>query len=452
MEVTSPTGSEVEYVRIGDIATIAETSSFTSISRRAQQRIMTVSFQIADGYSANHVSAALEEKLEPYQPPEGYNVALSGENETVLAIMEDLVFMVLVAVLMIFLIMVAQFQSFKSPIIVLFTIPLAFTGGLLALQLTGMDLSIVAMIGFLVLAGVIVNNGIVFVDTVNQLRIGGMKKKDALLETGRLRLRPILMTTLTTVLGMSTMALAQGMGAEMMQPMAVVTIGGLSYATLMTLFVVPILYDVVNGEKMSAREIQMAKEAAGMADGDALDNEARETAAAKESEKAAEPPKEEAPAAPEAVEQTAQPEVPAQPVVSEQPAAPAQPAAPVQQPVMPAQQPVYPQYAPQAPYGAPYGYGYAPYPPQAPYGQTQQPAPQQPAYGYYPYGMPYQPAPVNAPAVPVQPAEPVPAPGVPVDLSDDDLIIPDEPISAGRRAEHRDRIRRKRSQRTDGNN
>ena len=262
IEVTS--GDEAEMVRIGDIAEITETESSATISRVNQRRTMSVSFMIADGYSANHVSADLEAKLADYDVPDGYDVSLSGENETVMQIMEDLVFMVLVAILLIFLIMVAQFQSFKSPIIVLFTIPLAFTGGLLALMLTKMDLSIVAMIGFLVLSGVVVNNGIVFVDTVNQLRIGGMSKKDALVETGRLRLRPILMTAATTVFGMLFMALGTGMGAEMMQPMAVVTIGGLSYATLMTLFIVPALYDIVNGEKMSAREIQMAQEAAGM--------------------------------------------------------------------------------------------------------------------------------------------------------------------------------------------
>ena len=261
-EVTS--GDNSEMIRIGDVAEITETTSFTSIRRRAQQRTLSVTFQIAEGYSANLVSDVVEERLAAYTPPAGCEVAISGENETVMGIMQDLIFMVGVAVLLIFLIMVAQFQSLVSPLIVMFTIPLAFTGGLLSLQIIRMDLSIVAMIGFLVLSGVIVNNGIVFVDTVNQLRIKGMSKKGALVETGRIRLRPILMTALTTILGMSTMALARGMGAEMMQPMAVVTIGGLSYATLMTLFVVPCLYDMFNREKMRAREIRMAEEEAAM--------------------------------------------------------------------------------------------------------------------------------------------------------------------------------------------
>ena len=264
MEIEVTSAGSTRHVRIGDIATIAEGESLSSISRANQKRTVSVSFDVADGYSANLVQRDLEALLADYQPPEGCEVAISGENETVMGYMGDLGTMLIVAVLFIFLIMVAQFQSFKSPIIVLFTIPLAFTGGLLALIITGMDLSLVAMLGFLVLSGVVVNNGIVFIDSVNQLRISGMSKRKALIETGRIRLRPILMTALTTILGMSTMALGAGMGAEMMQPMAIVTIGGLSYATLMTLFVVPVLYDLFNGKKMKAREIEMMKEAAGM--------------------------------------------------------------------------------------------------------------------------------------------------------------------------------------------
>ena len=264
MEIEVQGTNDTRYVRIGDIATITDGESLSSIRRDNQKRMTSVSFELAEGYSANLVSRDLEALLDQYQPPEGVSVSLSGENESVMGYMKDLLTMLAIAVLFIFLIMVAQFQSFKSPIIVMFTIPLAFTGGLLALLITKMDLSIVAMVGFLVLSGVVVNNGIVFIDSVNQMRIGGMEKREALVETGRIRLRPILMTALTTILGMSTMALAQGMGAEMMQPMAVVTIGGLTYATLMTLFVVPVLYDLLNGKKMKAREIEMMKEAAGI--------------------------------------------------------------------------------------------------------------------------------------------------------------------------------------------
>ena len=301
MEIEVEGTEKTSYVRIGDIADIRYGESLAQINRIDQKRTTSVTLTLAEGYSANLVNRDVEAVLSAYQPPEGCEISLSGENENVMGYMEDLLLMLALAVLFIFLIMVAQFQSFKSPFIVMFTVPLAFTGGMLALLITGMDLSIIAMLGFLVLSGVVVNNGIVFVDSVNQMRIAGMRKRDALIETGRIRLRPILMTALTTILGMSTMALATGMGAEMMQPMAVVIVGGLIYSTLMTLFVVPVLYDLFNGEKMKAREIEMMKEAAGMQRegfGDAAPAAAQPAAAsapAKPAQKAPVP----APAAPE---------------------------------------------------------------------------------------------------------------------------------------------------------
>jgi hypothetical protein len=163
----------------------------------------------------------------------------------------------------------------------------------------------------------VVTNGIVFIDCANQLRISGMDKKAALIEAGRQRLRPILMTALTTILGISTMALGHGTGAEMMQPMAVVSIGGLTYATLMTLFIVPVLYDLLNGKTMKAREIQMIREAAGMnGDGIPADGEGPEDPGEAPAPPTAVPA--EAPAAPEAVVN----EAPAMPqmIVNEAPA------------------------------------------------------------------------------------------------------------------------------------
>ena len=162
----------------------------------------------------------------------------------------DLILMIAMAIVFIYLIMVAQFQSLLSPFIVLFTIPLAFTGGFLALIITGFELNMIAILGFLMLAGIVVNNGIVFVDYVNQLRLGGMEKKEALIEAGKSRIRPILMTALTTILGLSTLAMGIGMGADMIQPMAIVTIGGLTYATVLTLFIVPIMYDILHRREL----------------------------------------------------------------------------------------------------------------------------------------------------------------------------------------------------------
>ena len=151
---------------------------------------------------------------------------------------------------LVYLVMVAQFQSLKSPFIVMFTIPLAFTGGFIALLLCGMEVSIIALVGFVMLMGVIVNNGIVLVDYINQLRQDGMERREAIIEAGVTRMRPIMMTTLTTILGQLVMAVSQDAGSIMMRPIAVVSIGGLLYATLMTLYVVPCIYDMMNKKEL----------------------------------------------------------------------------------------------------------------------------------------------------------------------------------------------------------
>ena len=255
--VTNAEGEE-ETVRLYDIAAKQETDSVSSINRENGARTMSVSAGVDARHNIGLVSRELEKKLADYELPEGYTVEIAGENETINSAMTDLVKMIALAVVFIYLIMVAQFQSLMSPFIVMFAIPLAFTGGLLALWLTGSELSIIAMLGFLVLAGVVVNNGIVFVDNINQLRLAGMDRTEAILETGRTRIRPVLMTALTTILAMSTMALGIGDGAEMTQPMAIVTIGGLTYATLLTLLVVPVLYDIFRKKPLYDPELDAA--------------------------------------------------------------------------------------------------------------------------------------------------------------------------------------------------
>ena len=164
--------------------------------------------------------------------------------------MKQLGLMLALAVVLIYLIMVAQFQSLKSPFIVMFTMPLAFTGGFLALIITGKELSVIGLLGFVMLAGIVVNNGIVLVDYINQLRLDGMEKREAIAEAGATRLRPILMTAITTILGLIMMAVGREMGSDMVQPIAVVTIGGLVYATFTTLFIIPIIYDIFNKKEM----------------------------------------------------------------------------------------------------------------------------------------------------------------------------------------------------------
>lgn len=247
--VTDREGEEKE-VRLKDIAEITETESLQAIKRADQKRYIDITAELEDGYNVTLVTDDVKEALSQYQVPAGMTLEFEGQNESIMEAMEDLVMMILLGIVLVYLVMVAQFQSLKSPFIVLFTIPLAFTGGFLGLFLTGMEVSVVSMMGFVMLCGIIVNNGIVLVDFVNQLRAEGMEKTEALVEAGRTRMRPILMTTITTILGLLIMALGLDSGSEMMQPVAIVCIGGLTYATLMTLFVVPVLYDMLNRKEM----------------------------------------------------------------------------------------------------------------------------------------------------------------------------------------------------------
>ncbi len=241
------TGEEGEAVKVllRDIADFEVTEALHSINRSDQTRYVGVSAAIAEGYNVGLVSAQVEQKLEGYEMPSGYRLVFSGENEMIVDAMEQIMLMLVLAVLFMYLIMVAQFQSLLSPFIILFTIPLAFTGGFLGLYVSGSEVSVIAMIGFVMLAGIIVNNGIVIIDYMNQLREGGMDKRQAILTAGRTRLRPVLMTALTTILALSTMVFSNDMGAEMAKPMAVVTIGGLTYGTLLTLIVIPCIYDML---------------------------------------------------------------------------------------------------------------------------------------------------------------------------------------------------------------
>lgn len=233
-----------EEIILGDIVDISETSSLSSIKRQAQERYISVIGEIDQGYNIGLVSRDLEKRLDDYQLEEGYSLEVSGENEMIKESLGDLIKMLLLAIVLIYLIMVAQFQSLLSPFIVMFTIPLAFTGGLLALAVTGNNISLIAMLGFLVLSGVVVNNGIVFVDYTNQVIDRGINKREALIITGKTRIRPILMTAMTTILGLSTLSVGVGVGSEMLQPLAIVAIGGLIYATLLTLLVIPTMYDI----------------------------------------------------------------------------------------------------------------------------------------------------------------------------------------------------------------
>ena len=246
--------------KLGDVAKVQETVSMNTISRDQQRRCVTVTATVADGYNVTHVTSAARQALGSAALPDGVTVEFNGENEQIMDAMGQLMLMLLLGVVLVYFIMVAQFQSLKSPFIVMFTIPLAFTGGFLALLVTGIEVSVISLIGFVMLVGIIVNNGIVLVDYINQQRLAGMERREAVIDACVTRLRPILMTSLTTILCLIVTAVAKNAGTALIQPIALVCIGGLLYATLMTLFVVPCMYEIMNRRelrKVNEDELQL---------------------------------------------------------------------------------------------------------------------------------------------------------------------------------------------------
>lgn len=252
---TNKNGKEKE-IPLTKICEMKETSTLSTISRDAQTRYITVSCGVDEDHNVTLVSNKLQKAIDKLDIPDGYKVEMTGEDETINESMKQLVLMLVLAVIFIYLIMVVQFQSLLSPFIIMFSIPLAFTGGFIALLLTGQEINVLAMLGFIMLSGLIVNNGIVLIDYINQARRAGASKKEAIIESGKTRVRPILMTVLTTVLAMLTTALGIGDGSDMMSPMAITLIGGLVYGTILTLIVIPCIYDLFNREKdMTEEEI-----------------------------------------------------------------------------------------------------------------------------------------------------------------------------------------------------
>ncbi len=246
---TDKEGNE-KTTKLSEVAEISDSESMNSITRSDQKRYIKVSGTLKDGYTNTDVSNKAKALFDDYKLPDGCSIEYSGSNESTMEAVNQMLLMMLLGVILIYLIMVAQFQSLKSPFIIMFTIPLAFTGGFLGLLITGFDVSVVALLGFVMLCGIIVNNGIVLVDYINNLRLEGKERREAIVEAGKTRMRPILITAITTVLGLSTMALGIGTGSEIMQPIAIVCIGGLLYATIMTLYIVPVIYDILSKKEL----------------------------------------------------------------------------------------------------------------------------------------------------------------------------------------------------------
>ena len=238
LPLLSPLGG---LVPLGEIARFTETTGPVDISRYNQVRTALVSGQIS-GRDLSSIRQDIEEKLADYSLPAGYILDFEGEQQMMQESFEDLWLALLLAIILVYMVMAAQFESLLHPLVIMFTMPQMLIGVILILYLTGLPFSVPAFIGVIMLAGIVVNNGIVLIDYVNLLRQQGLSVRKALLEGGAVRLRPILMTTLTTILGMSPLALGLGTGGEMQAPMAAVVAGGLLFSTLLTLVVVPVIY------------------------------------------------------------------------------------------------------------------------------------------------------------------------------------------------------------------
>lgn len=235
----------VKKYKLSEFATKKEGYTLENITRDNQSRYLSVTAETKEGENTTLLSRKLQKKLDKYNVPDGYSIEIAGESTQVNEMIKQMIEALALGFLLIYLVMVAQFQSLMSPFIIIFTVPLAFTGGMLGLKMFNQSISAMAMMGFMILMGTVVNNGIVFVDYVNQLRRKGYSKRDALIKTGETRLRPILMTAMTTILSMSVMVFSQDAGNAMQKSMAIVVSVGLLYSTLMTLIIVPIMYDIL---------------------------------------------------------------------------------------------------------------------------------------------------------------------------------------------------------------
>ncbi|MDD7209913.1 MAG: efflux RND transporter permease subunit [Lachnospiraceae bacterium] len=236
---------EKHTYKLSEFATTDNGYSMDSINREDQKQYITVTGELKDTANATLLSRKLQDQIDQYDTPDGYQIEMSGEVTQTSEMVKQMGKALALGFLLIYLVMVAQFQSLLSPFIVIFTVPLAFTGGMIGLKIFGMSISAMSLMGFMILMGTVVNNGIVFVDYVNKLRIRGMDKHSALIQTGKTRMRPILMTAMTTILSMSVMVFSRDAGNAMQKGMAVVVSAGLLYATFMTLFIVPVMYDIL---------------------------------------------------------------------------------------------------------------------------------------------------------------------------------------------------------------
>jgi len=240
--------SAARPVTLEAVADIRISRGPSEVRRVAQERVALITANL--GFGDLGAAAAEARTIINRTPmPSGVTAMVSGQNEEMQASFQSMQFALALAVFLVYLVMASQFESLVHPFVILFTIPLALVGAVLALFITGTTVNVVALIGVIMLAGIVVNNAIVLVDLINQLQANGTEKIEAIMEAGRARLRPILMTTLTTALGLLPMAIGFGEGAEVRAPMAITVIGGLLVSTLLTLIVIPVVYSLLDRKK-----------------------------------------------------------------------------------------------------------------------------------------------------------------------------------------------------------
>ncbi len=237
--VISSAGGRI--VRLRDVAEVIQAEGPTSISRRNNQRYVTVNADVV-GVDLQSAQTELEQLVADINLPDSYQAIYGGQAAEMKEAFSGLILALILAVVLVYMVMASQFESLIHPFTVMFTMPLAAIGVFYLLWLTGESFSVTSIIGIIMLAGIVVNNGIVLVDYINQLRARGMHTEEAVVEAGQTRLRPILMTALTTILGLVPLAIASGTGAEMQRGLAISVIGGLTTATFLTLFIIPIVY------------------------------------------------------------------------------------------------------------------------------------------------------------------------------------------------------------------
>lgn len=240
--IQTPMGSTVPLSQVADIQVV---DGPISVSRENQQRVASVTSEVS-GRDVMSVIQDIENILLNYQMPEGYFYEMGGEGEQIEEAFADLALAIVLAVILVYMILAAQFESLMHPFVIMMSVPLGFSGGFLGLFLTGRTLSVPSIIGLLMMAGIVINNGILLVTYINTLRAAGKDRAEAIETAGPIRLRPILMTTLTTVLAMLPLALGIGEGAEIQAPMATAIIGGLLLSTVLTLIITPVIYTLMD--------------------------------------------------------------------------------------------------------------------------------------------------------------------------------------------------------------